>query len=83
MSVHDLRTMITGIVSDVVEEKLARFVDPDAGLELRDDFVERLLRQEEAVKNGERGIGLDELLTNLGIDRAEIEAEKNVPVTIS
>lgn len=75
--------MITGIVSDVVEEKLAQYADPDHGLELRDDLVERLLRQKEAVKNGERGIGLDELLTNLGIDRAEIGAEKDVPVTIS
>lgn len=79
MSLSDLRQLI----SDIVDEKLANYTDPDHGLELREDFVERLLRQEKQVKDGDRGIGLDELLTKLGIDRAEIETEKNVPVTIS
>ena len=79
MSVSDLRELI----SEVVEEKFAKYADPDYGLELRDDLVERLHRQSEAVKRGERGIGLDELLSNLGIDKAELEVENDVPVAIS
>ncbi len=68
MSVHDLRTMITGIVSDVVEEKLARFVDPDAGLELRDEFVELMRQQNERVRLGERGVPFEDVLIELGLD---------------
>ena len=79
MSVSELRELI----SEVVEEKFAKYADADYGLELREDFVERLHRQSEAVRRGERGIGLDELLTNLGIDKAEIEVEKDVPVAVS
>lgn len=79
MSVSQLRELI----SEVVEEKFAKYADPDHGLELRDEVVERLQRQSEAVKRGERGIGLDELLAKLNIDRAEIEVEENVPVAVS
>jgi hypothetical protein len=75
----DLRNLI----SDVVEEKLAKYSDPDYGLELRPELVERLVRQKEAVRLGERGIGLDELLTKLKIDKSEIEAEEDVQATVS
>jgi len=76
-------TQFKQLVADVFDEKLAELKDPDYGLELRDDVVERLQRQSEAVKQGDRGIGLDELLKKLNIDRAEIEVEKDVPVAVS
>ncbi len=40
MSVGELRKLISDVVSDVVEEKLAQYADPDAGLEFREDFVD-------------------------------------------
>ena len=80
MTVSELRTLI----SDVVEEKLAQYSDPDAGLELRDEVRELLLRQDNEIKQGNRGIGLDELLEDLGIEKNEIESiGDNVPATIS
>lgn len=80
MTVSELRTLI----SDVVEEKLAQYSDPDAGLELRDEVRELLLRQDNEIRLGNRGIGLDELLEELGIEKTEIQSiGDNVPATIS
>ncbi|MBP9665524.1 MAG: hypothetical protein KBD94_12980 [Pyrinomonadaceae bacterium] len=79
MSVRELRDLI----SDVVEEKFAKYADPDYGLELRDEVRDLLLRQSEEYRAGAEGAGLDEVLTDLGIDRSQIEVEKDVPVTVS
>ena len=80
MTVSELRTLI----SDVVEEKLAQYSDPDAGLELRDEVRELLLRQDNEIRLGNRGIGLDELLEELGIEKTEIQSiGDNVPAIIS
>lgn len=58
MTADELREL----VSSVVEEKLAELLgDPDAGLELRDDVRERLLRQQQAVADGDRGESLEEV----------------------
>ena len=80
MSVSELRELI----SDVVEEKFAKYADPDYGLELRDEFRDMLIQQSKDFKEGKLASGsLDEVLSDLGIDKAEIEAEENVPATVS
>lgn len=68
MTVDQIRELI----SEVIDEKLRSLIDPDYGLELREDFVERLRKQDEAIKNGERLIPLEEVMANLGIDAAEL-----------
>ncbi|HVF61308.1 MAG TPA: hypothetical protein VNJ70_15980 [Thermoanaerobaculia bacterium] len=56
----DLRELI----ADVVEQKLLDLLgDPDEGLALRPELRDRLLRQQERVRGGDRGTPLDEVLT--------------------
>lgn len=64
MSISALRELI----SDVVEEKLAKYTDPDHGLELREDFVERLITQKEKFDAGEEtGISAEQVYSELGL----------------
>ena len=54
------------IIGSVVEEKLKEILgDPDDGLELRNEVRERLLRQEHALAQGQRGEDLNEITTRL------------------
>ena len=56
---EDLREL----VADVVEQKLLDLLgDPDEGLALRPELRDRLLRQRERVRGGDRGTPLDEVL---------------------
>ncbi len=56
---EDLRKL----VADVVEQKLLDLLgDPDEGLALRPELRDRLLRQRERVREGDRGTPLDEVL---------------------
>jgi hypothetical protein len=65
MSVSELRELI----SDVVEEKLAKYSDPDHGLELREDFVEKLREQQERFERGEEKlIPAEDLYRELGLE---------------
>lgn len=61
MSVSELRQMI----SDVVEEKLAKYADPDHGLEFREDFVEMIQLQDERTKAGEQTVPFEDVLKEL------------------
>ena len=64
MTVTELRELI----GDVVEEKLAEAgVDPDAGLQLRPEFVERLRKRMADIERGERGVPADEVFRRLGL----------------
>lgn len=67
MSVGELRKLISDVVSDVVEEKLAQYADPDTGLELREDFVDLMKRQDERIRSGERGIPMEKVMDELGL----------------
>jgi hypothetical protein len=64
MTVDDLRRLI----SDIIDEKLTAVVDPDYGLELRDDVRDRLLKQQERVENGEQGIAAEQIYAEFGLD---------------
>lgn len=80
MTVSELRELI----ADVVHEELSAIVDPDHGLELRDEVVEKLRKQSEDVKQGRvKMYSIDEMLAELDIDPSEIEIEENVPAAIS
>ncbi len=65
MTVSELRTLI----SDVVHEELAALTDPDFGLELREDFVERLTAQRKRFDAGEEpGVPADQVYRELGLE---------------
>jgi hypothetical protein len=63
----ELVKMIEAIVETTVEQKLIEILgDPDEGLELRESVRARLLRQQQAVKAGERGQSLQNVLEQMG-----------------
>jgi hypothetical protein len=56
------------VIETVIEQKLMDlFDDLDAGLELKPSVRERLLRQKEAVAQGERGQHFGDVLQELGL----------------
>ena len=56
------------IIGSVVEEKLKEALgDPDSGLDIRADVREQLLRQQDEVRNGERGEDLVGVAERLGL----------------
>mgnify|MGYP001569939164 CR=1 FL=1 len=59
LSKKELRTLI----EEVVEEKLRKLVDPDCGLELREDFVARL----ETSISSKRRIPFEEVKKSLNL----------------
>lgn len=65
MTVSELRELI----ADVVHEELAAITDPDHGLELREDFVERLVAQQKSFDSGEElGIPAEQVYRELGLE---------------
>lgn len=65
MTVEELRKLI----EEIVEQKLGQLLsDPDFGLELREEVVERLRKSQEAVKRGTRGKPLDEVAKDFGLE---------------
>ena len=65
MTRDELREMI----ETIIEEKLLELLgDPDEGLPIRKTICERLLRQKEAVANGERGEPFEEVVRRLGLE---------------
>ena len=67
MSVGELRKLISDVVSDVIEEKLAQFADPDSGLDFREDFLELMRHQDKRLKNGERGVPMEKVMEEMGL----------------
>ena len=65
MTKEELREMI----ETIIEEKLLELLgDPDEGLPIRKTLRERLLRQKEAVAEGERGEPFEEVIRRLGLE---------------
>lgn len=61
----ELRQMI----GDIIEEKLLDlFGDLEDELELKEDLRERLQKQTEMVKNGERGEDFEDVASRLGLN---------------
>lgn len=64
MTADELRSLI----ENVVEDKLAElFRDPDHGLELREEFKQRLRRTIEAERQGVPGIPAGEVAKEFGV----------------
>ena len=65
MTVEDLRQ----VVDQMVEEKLAvLFKDPEDDLEFTDELKEILARQNERIKNGDRGESFEDVARRIGLD---------------
>ncbi len=62
MSGKELRELVGAAVEQKIVELLG---DPDAGLELRENVCQRLLRQRQAVAKGERGQSLETVIRRL------------------
>ncbi len=57
------------IIETTIEQKLLELLgDPDEGLPVRKALLERLLRQKQAVADGERGESLEEVVQRLGLE---------------
>ncbi len=57
------------IIETTIEQKLLELLgDPDEGLPIRKAVLERLLRQKQAVADGERGESLEEVVQRLGLE---------------
>lgn len=56
------------MIETAIERKLLEILgDPDEGLKIREDLRARLLRQKEAVAEGERGRLFDDVVRQLGL----------------
>ncbi len=69
MSKGDLQKIIEAAVENAVEQTLLDILgDPDKGLELRKGVRSRLERQKQAVRAGQRGKSLDEVVRQLKLE---------------
>ncbi len=57
------------LIQETIEQKLEEITgDPDVGLELREEITERLRGSLAAVQRGEKGIPIDEVAKQAGLD---------------
>ena len=63
MTVNELKELI----SAVIEEKLSELISEDR-LEINEQLHYRLLEQKKRVDDGERGVSLDDVLGDLGLN---------------
>ena len=69
MTQSELKEMLEVVVETTVEEKLLEILgDPDEGLELREAVRDRLIRQRQAVAEGQYGQSLEDVARDLGLD---------------
>ena len=69
MTQDEFQEMLEAIVERTVEHKLLELLgDPDEGLTLRESVEHRVERQQRAVAEGARGVALDDVLDQLGLN---------------
>jgi vacuolar-type H+-ATPase subunit E/Vma4 len=69
MTQSELKELLEAIVETTVEEKLLEILgDPDEGLELREAVRHRLIRQRQAVTQGQYGQPLQDVARELGLE---------------
>ena len=57
------------IIESAIERKFMELIgDPDEGLEIREELRERLVRQKQAVAEGDRGDSLEDVVQRLGLE---------------
>ena len=65
LTVEQLRILI----QEAIEEKLEQVIgDPDHGLKLREEIKEKLRRSLAAMQGGEKGIPIDQVTRQAGLD---------------
>jgi len=65
LTVEQLKTLI----KEAIEEKLEEVIgDPDLGLELREEIQERLRGSLAAMQSGEKGVPIDRVARQAGLD---------------
>ena len=65
----ELREAIELLVEQTVDQRLREFLgDPDEGLEVREELLQRLRDQQKRVAVGERGRPMEEVFKDLGVD---------------
>ena len=64
LTLDEFRAMI----ESVIDRKMAEWMDPDAGLELRPEIIASIERQRKEYAAGKRGRSLDEIAARLGLD---------------
>jgi hypothetical protein len=56
------------IIDEAIDQRIAKVLDDDYGLELSDELVDRIRLQREEIKNGNLGVDLDDVLKEIGIE---------------
>ena len=64
MTLGEFRAMMNALI----DARLAKWVDPDAGLELRPEVVARVQRQRAEFAAGKRGKSLEEIASKYGVE---------------
>lgn len=64
LTLGEFREMMT----DIIDKRLAEWIDPDAGLELRPEVVERIARQRADFAAGKRGKSLEEIASKYNVE---------------
>ncbi len=66
MTTEDFRIMLESIVTQTIEKKLTEMMgDPDFGLTVRRSVRDRLIRQQQDVKNGRYGHNFDDAVARM------------------
>ncbi len=69
MTQEEFKKMIGAVVESTIEQKLIEILgDPDEGLDIREAVRDRLLRQRQAVADGERGLPFGDVVQQLGLE---------------
>jgi vacuolar-type H+-ATPase subunit E/Vma4 len=69
MTQSELKELLEAVVETTVEEKLLEILgDPDEGMELREAIRDRLIRQRQAVTEGQYGQTLQDVARELGLE---------------
>ncbi len=57
------------IIESAIDRKFMEWIgDPDEGLEIREELRERLVRQKQAVAEGDRGDSLEDVVQGLDLE---------------
>jgi hypothetical protein len=70
MKVKELTVeQLKALIEETVEEKLQEILgDPDEGLELREEVIQKLKTSLSAMKRGEKGIPIGQVAKEIGLD---------------
>jgi hypothetical protein len=64
MTVDELKAIIRDTVQETLEEF---FVDPDEGLEIREEVKQKLIESQKQIQGGKRGIPAEDVYKRLGL----------------